>query len=806
MASVSMPLEERRRLAQLAELGRISRHSSALVKDTVEQREQTIARNSRELAAQPMPPVQPPTSARQPAPIVGLLQALWLAIFEMYHTLFRRRVPVLLQMSVVECGAACLAMILCYHGRKTTISEISNQAGVGRDGLSALEIVKTARKYGLRVRPISLQDNDFRAVSLPAIIHWQFNHFVIVERWGPRKVDIVDPASGRKRIPIEEFEDNFTGVVIMLEPGTQFVRHTTASRISLYNYAKLYVKRAPIILLQICAATILLQSFGLALPVATSFVIDSVIPHEQSNLLPLLGAAAVIVLAAEFVTSLLRNILLTYLQARIDLTMLPNFFEHMLSLPHSFFQKRTSGDILARINSNATIRDIISNQLISTFLDSCTIIISLVILFWYSSTFGFCVLAIGLLQVMLLLCTKHKVRALSRQDLENAGKLQGYVGEMLTGIGTLKAAGAEHRAFEQWSNLFVNQLNISIRRNYFTSTVSTCLVSLQALAPLALLWLGAQLVMSHHLQVGAMVGLSTLGAYVLSPLSSLVRSAQQVQLVHSHLERIADVLDAQPEQNIQTVQQPPRLSGRVSLDHVNFQYDSNSPHILKDISLHIQPRQKIAIVGRTGSGKSTLGKLLLGLLIPSQGEINYDGIPLRFLNYQAVRAQFGVVMQDASVFSGTIRQNIAFNAPDISIEAVIQAARLADLHEDIMKMPMGYETFVSEGGSALSGGQRQRLAIARALASQPSILLLDEATSALDVVTEQHVEQNLRALPCTQIIIAHRLSTIRNADCILVLDDGVLIEQGTHQQLLQRNSYYAHLIQNQLASGEVKAS
>ncbi|WP_207229477.1 ATP-binding cassette domain-containing protein [Ktedonosporobacter rubrisoli] len=231
----------------------------------------------------------------------------------------------------------------------------------------------------------------------------------------------------------------------------------------------------------------------------------------------------------------------------------------------------------------------------------------------------------------------------------------------------------------------------------------------------------------------------------------------------------------------------------------------NSSKVLKDISLEIEPGKKIAIVGRSGSGKSTLGRLLLGLSLPGEGEIFYDGIPLRFLNYQAVRSQFGVVMQDANVFSGSIRQNIAFNAPDISLERIIKVAQLADLHEDIMKMPMGYETYVSEGGSALSGGQRQRLALARALAGAPSILLLDEATSALDVVTEHKVEQNLSVLPCTQIIIAHRLSTIRNADCILVLEDGMLIERGTHEQLLRQNRYYARLIKSQLASGEVKA-
>ncbi|GCE20729.1 peptidase domain-containing ABC transporter [Dictyobacter kobayashii] len=504
-------IEERRKLAQLAELGRISHQASALVNATVEQREKAMQKYSRELAPLAAKAHTEKPVLQKPAALLRMLQVVWLALIEMRSALFRRRVPVLLQMNVVECGAACLAMILRYHGRQTSISEISNQAGVGRDGLSALDVVKTARKYGLRVRPISLQDNDFRSVALPAIVHWQFNHFVIVERWTPRKVDIVDPASGRKRISAAEFEDSFTGVVIMLEPGVQFVRHTTASQVSLLGYTKQYVKRAPIILLQICAATILLQCFGLALPLATSFVIDSVIPQEQMGLLPVLGAAALIVLLAEFVTSLLRNILLTYLQTRIDLTMLPSFFEHMLSLPHSFFQKRTSGDIMARVNSNASIRDIISNQLISTFLDSCTIIISLAILFWFSPTFGFCVLGIGLLQVILLLCTNHKMRTLSRQDLESAGKLQGYVGEMLNGIGTLKAAGAEHRAYEQWSNLFVDQLNISIRRNYFTSTISTCLVSLQALAPLTLLWLGAQQVMSHQLLVGAMVGLSTLG-------------------------------------------------------------------------------------------------------------------------------------------------------------------------------------------------------------------------------------------------------------------------------------------------------
>ena len=274
-------------------------------------------------------------------------------------------------------------------------------------------------------------------------------------------------------------------------------------------------------------------------------------------------------------------------------------------------------------------------------------------------------------------------------------------------------------------------------------------------------------------------------------------------MVRSHFERIADVLEAEPEQEVEQTQLPPRLTGQIRLEGISFQYDPNSPYVLDNIDVQIEAGQKVAIVGRTGSGKSTLGKLFLGLLIPTEGEIFYDGLPLRSLNYQAVRAQFGVVMQEASIFSGSIRHNIGFNDPTVGMEQIVKAAQAAALHEEIVQMPMGYETFVSEGGSALSGGQRQRLALARALAHEPAMLLLDEATSSLDVVTERIVEQNLNALACTQIIIAHRLSTIRHADMILVLDEGTLVESGSHEELLARNGFYANLIQSQLADGEV---
>jgi ABC-type bacteriocin/lantibiotic exporter with double-glycine peptidase domain len=514
----------------------------------------------------------------------------------------------------------------------------------------------------------------------------------------------------------------------------------------------------------------------------------------------------IMIVLAQLVTRLLRASVLIYVQSRVDMSMMFNFFEHLVSLPQRFFLQRSSGDLLTRVESNTVIRDTISNQLFSTLLDGTFVIIYLAILFTQSLAFTMTVLVIAGLQAILLLCTNKPVRELMSRELVAAGKSQGYITEALGGMKTLKAAGAEHRILDRWSNLFLEQMNISIRRNYLVSVISTLMATFNICAPLLLLWIGTIQVINGGMQLGVMLALNALATSVLTPVSSLISTGQQLQLVRSHLDRLADVVEAEPEQNLQSVFQPPRLSGEIYLEGVEFQYDRNSPMVLQDISVYIKPGQKVAIVGRTGSGKSTLGNLLLGLYLPTKGTIYYDRIPLHTLNYHEVRAQFGVVTQEASIFGGSIRENIALNYPDMPLELVIRAGQLAAIHEDIMKMPMEYETMVSEGGNALSGGQRQRLALARAVAHSPAILLLDEATSSLDVLTERMVEQNIRQLPCTQIIIAHRLSTIRNADLILVVDQGRIVERGTHEQLLMHSGYYSQLIQSQLASGEIKES
>lgn len=721
------------------------------------------------------------------------------------HKRFRlkRRVPEILQLEATECGAACLAMVLRYYGCQTTISEIREKCGGGRDGLNALALVKAAQQYGLRTRALSLKRQaDLKQIDMPVIVHWQFNHFLVIERWSPAAVDVIDPSHGRMRLTAEEFEAGFTGVVIALEPGAHFQKKEALPQLSLSHYLGLMFRSQGLVT-QILVASLLLQCFGLGVPLLTKAIIDQVVPAALSNVMNLLGLGIIVLLASQLLASLLRSAVIVHLQARVDTQMMLGFFEHLLSLPYRFFQQRASGELVSRINSNVAIRDVLTGQMLSGLLDSVLVVVYLAVLFWQSATFALLVITVGSLQVALMFFSNRKLRDLMQRDLAAQGKAQAYMTEALVGIATLKAAGREDRAFEQWQNLYFDQLNVTVRRNYLAGAVENGLMLMRAFSPLVLLWFGTLEVLAGTMSVGTMLALNALAVTFLTPLMSLVASGQKLQLVKVHFERIGDVLEAEPEQRSPDVQTPPTLQGKIELRNVNFRYDAASAPVLRDVSLRIEPGQKVALVGSSGSGKSTLAKVLLGLYQPTEGEVYYDDLPLGTLSLRLLRNQFGVVMQDAFVFSGTMRSNIAFNQPNLSLEQIVEAARLACLHEDIARMPMGYETFISEGGSALSGGQRQRLAIARALAHSPSILLLDEATSHLDVLSEQIVDQNLSGQDCTRIIIAHRLSTVRDADLIVVLDRGAIVEQGTHQELLALDSYYAKLVRSQLESAPV---
>jgi ABC-type bacteriocin/lantibiotic exporter with double-glycine peptidase domain len=445
-----------------------------------------------------------------------------------------------------------------------------------------------------------------------------------------------------------------------------------------------------------------------------------------------------------------------------------------------------------RIGSLAILREVLTSQTLSAALDAVLVLSYLGILFALDVTIGIAVLAVVVVAIGVLVGTTRRVRERMAADMAAQSRLQGHVVESLEGIATIKALAAEARALDRWAELFFGWMQATLRRGYLAAAIDAVAVSLRALTPLLVLWIAITRVRDGSMGPGTMLAVTWLSAAIVTPLSSVLSNGQRLQLAGSQLQRLADVLGTEPEQPGDAA---PRLTGRIDLAGVGYRYDPDGPAVLRDVSLSVLPGQRVAIVGRTGAGKTTLGMVLLGLYPASEGELLFDGVSL---SGRPVRGQIGVVLQDPFVFSGTIRQNIAFHDPEVDPERIEWAARMACLHEDIVDMPLGYDTRLAERGTGLSGGQRQRLALARALVPKPAILLLDEATSHLDAATEVRLHRNLAELACTQIVIAHRLSTIRDADQIVVLDKGRLVQCGTHDGLMTEPGCYTDLVAAQL--------
>ena len=747
----------------------------------------------------PQEPAQSPPAPATPPP--GLFNRVMRALWPIVLWLRWRRVPVLLQLSTRECSGTCLAMILTYYGRKTTAADCRECFDVGRDGASFVSISRAARSHGLITKRYSVSLANFRRIPLPAIVFWNFNHFLVVERVTASHVDVVDPAQGRRKLTMAEFDEGFTGLTMSFEPTLDFERRKRTGGSS-WRSALSYLLSTPGfggLLVQIFLASMVMQGIGLAFPLLTQVIVDRILPFRIVDLMTVLGVGLIVLVMAQCVTSYLRSGVMIYLYARLDSRMMLGLFGHLLTLPLRFFQQRSTGDLLTRLGSNVAIREALTSRTLAIILDALLVLIYFGILLVQAPVFGVIAVLIGAVQVVLLLATNRRVHGLTQESLLAQSESQNYLTEALIGVATLKASGAEHRVLDHWSNLLMKHLNVSVRKNHLSAMLDSALLTLRTLAPLMLLWIGARQVLNGEMTLGTMLALNALAIACLQPLASLASTGQQLQMVGAHLNRLIDIIEAKAEQDLEQVQPAPTLSGRVELRDVSFRYDAEAPLVLDGISLSIEPGQKVALVGRSGSGKTTLAMLLLGLHEPTSGDILYDGIPLQKLDHVQLRSQFGAVLQEPFLFTGSLRENITFSDPAVPLDEVSAAAKLAVIDQDIERMPMGYETVISgSGGSGLSGGQRQRIAVARALVRKPVILLLDEATSQLDVLTEAQLDENLSALSCTRILIAHRLSTVRNADVILVLDQGKLVESGSHEELLARGGYYRELIRKQM--------
>ena len=710
----------------------------------------------------------------------------------------RRAIPYIAQAEMADCGAAALAMALGYHGRHVSLAEMHEATGTGRDGVDALRLAEAASSYGLRARGVATELDDLRVLPCGTVLHWGAAHFVVLDSASRRGVTVVDPAAGRYRIGWQAVDDLYSGVAIMLEPTDTFAAGGRRVPGALHHARRMLVHSSGIG--KVLATSVVVRLMVLAVPVLTGVIVDRVVPANDSHLLKVLAAVMVALIGYSMVATFLRAHLLLRLRSRLDVNMTLGFLEHLVDLPYAFFLKRSSGDLMMRLRSNATVREILTSGTIAALLDGVLATLYLVAIFVLSPLLGFLVTVLAAAQVTVLLLARRRNIHLMGESLATEAKSQSYAYEMFSAVETLKAAGAERRAVSHWTNLFVAELNVSLRRGRLSAAVETAMHGMALLSPIAVLLVGAHLVGSGQLSLGTMLALAALSTAFLEPLATLVATALQVQLLGSYLARLDDVLSTPTETAGRELRHAPQLNGAVRAEQLTFQYTSHGPPAIDRVDLEVSPGQVLAIVGRSGSGKSTLGRLLLGLYQPSSGRVVLDGIDLASLHPRSVRSQIGVVTQDPYIFGLSIRDNLSLGDPGLPLDRLQTAAELACVADDIDAMPMGWDTPLVDAGASLSGGQRQRLALARALAPQPRILLLDEATSNLDTVTEAKVHANIAQLGCTVIMIAHRLATVIDADRIVVMDAGRVVEVGCHRELLAASGHYAQLVAGQLVS------
>jgi NHLM bacteriocin system ABC transporter peptidase/ATP-binding protein len=706
-------------------------------------------------------------------------------------------------MEAVECGAASLGIVLAHYGRRVPLEELRVACGVSRDGALASNVLRAARHYGLKADGFQCEVEGLKLLRLPAIIHWNFNHYLVLEGFRGQRVYLNDPARGPRTVSLHEFDESFTGIALAFEPEENFVRAGQRHRLIRALGRRLVGTRFALIYVVLASLALIIP--GLIIPAFVRVFIDDILIGGQRDWLQPLLLVMLLTAAVRAVLTWIQQRSLLRLETRIALSSSSKVFWHTLRLPIEFFTQRYGGEIGSRIAINDRVAQILSEELATTMINIVLIVFYAALMFYYNPLLTLVGIAIAILNYLALQYVSRRRVDTNQRLLQERGKLLGAAMNGLQTIETLKATGVESDFFAQWAGYQAKTLNAQQQLGLSSQVLAVVPPFLSAISTVAILTIGGLQVMQGQLSLGLLVAFQSLMMSFLEPVNQMVNLGSRLQEVSGDLARLDDVLHYQTDDQLEgidvaaPVQGTAKLTGAVELRQVTFGYNPLGKPLIEDFNLQLKPGARVALVGGSGSGKSTIARIMAGLYRPWKGEVLFDGQPRAEIPRYLIHNSLALVDQDIFLFEGSVHDNLTLWDHTVPEHSILEAAKDAYIHEDIVERSGGYDHLVEEGGRNFSGGQRQRLEIARALVGNPTILILDEATSALDALTEKIIDDQLRQRGCTCLIVAHRLSTIRDCDEIIVLERGKVVQRGTHEELRHVDGPYLNLVTTEVS-------